>query len=555
MEEDSNASESDAADPDPSPELSQAPPYLSISTPSPGACRSHHHVTLKTCPLRLRTILVAIVALVSGQAGQRSTHADTLETVRSSGVLRYGSDMEGGGPYAYPDPNSPRSVTGFEVELMAALARDIGFRPEFSQGQWDKLLQVLDSGRIDAVINGYEWSALRAHEYLATRPYYVFQLQLMVKRGSPIKSWADIRGPKPGGGRWSVCVLSGSAADSFAEVEGGSHVQVVRFDGSVDAMTAVQNGQYDATLQDLPAARFYTDRFPGLAVVGPPESHGYYVIFVRNQDERLRDALDLGLARLIASGELRRLYEKYGIWTEAQTELSTIAGPLERVTGASALAGWSLLQRYQTRLTDAALVTMKLSLSSMPLAMALGLLIAIGRLYGPRLLGVILSGYVELIRGTPLMLQLYVLFYLLKLPPWVAGIGGLAINYSAYEAEIYRAGLQAIPAGQMEAALALGMSRVTALRRVIVPQAVRIVIPPVTNDFIALFKDTSVCSVVTMVELTKEYSILAQSAGGAIEFALAVAAIYMVMSLPLSWLSRWSERRLSGVGMKGGAVA
>ena len=83
---------------------------------------------------------------------------------------------------------------------------------------------------------------------------------------------------------------------------------------------------------------------------------------------------------------------------------------------------------------------------------------------------------------------------------------GLAINYSAYEAEIYRAGLQAIPAGQMEAALALGMSRTLALRRVIIPQATRIVIPPVTNDFIALFKDTSVCSVITLTELTKQYS-------------------------------------------------
>ncbi len=163
---------------------------------------------------------------------------------------------------------------------------------------------------------------------------------------------------------------------------------------------------------------------------------------------------------------------------------------------------------------------------------------------GPAPLRAVLAGYVELLRGTPLMLQLFVLFYLLKLPPWVAGIGGLAINYSAYEAEIYRAGLQAIPAGQMEAALALGMSRRMALRRVIVPQAVRIVIPPVTNDFIALFKDTSVCSVITLVELTKQYSILANSTGGAIEFALAAAVLYMVMSVPLSWFSRWSERRL-----------
>ena len=93
-----------------------------------------------------------------------------------------------------------------------------------------------------------------------------------------------------------------------------------------------------------------------------------------------------------------------------------------------------------------------------------------------------------------------------------------------------------------------------ALRRVIVPQAVRIVIPPVTNDFIALFKDTSVCSVITLVELTKQYSILANSTGGAIEFALAVAALYMVMSVPLSWFSRWSERRLAAGGVKGGCA-
>src|SRR5204862_7504607 len=153
-----------------------------------------------------------------------------------------------------------------------------------------------------------------------------------------------------------------------------------------------------------------------------------------------------------------------------------------------------------------------------------------------------------------LLRQLFGLFYLLELPALVAGITGLAINYSAYEAEIYRAGLQAIPAGQMEAALALGMSRQLALRRVIVPQAVRIVIPPVTNDFIALFKDTSVCSVVTLVELTKQYSILANSTGGVVEFAIATAILYMAMSLPLTWVSRWSERRLGGDLAKGGLV-
>ena len=351
-------------------------------------------------------------------------------------------------------------------------------------------------------------------------------------------------------------MLVASAADTFATEQGVANVQVVRFDGATDAMTAAVNGQIDATLQDLPAALFYRGRYPDApSSPAEPVGRGYYVLYFRQGDEALRDAIDAGIARRIESGELRKLYERYGIWNDAQNGLASLVTPesFKRRGGTSARseAGrWSAA--IGPLLIDASVVTIVLSVTSMPLAMAIGLVVALGRLYGPKPIKLVLAGYVEVLRGTPLMLQLYVLFYLLRLPPWVAGIGGLAINYSAYEAEIYRAGLQAIPVGQMEAALALGMSRAMALRRVIVPQAIRIVIPPVTNDFIALFKDTSVCSVITLVELTKQYSILANSTGGVVEFALATALLYMAMSVPLSWFSRWSERRLGGSPAKGG---
>jgi polar amino acid transport system substrate-binding protein len=463
--------------------------------------------------------------------------------------------MEGGGPYAYPNPDNPRAVTGFEVELMKELAGDLGSSPTFIQGQWDRLLQNLDNHHVDLVINGYEWTESRAQDYLATRPYYVYQLQLMAPRGGLIGSWDDLARPKPDGKRWRIGVLVNSAGDFFANESGGHHIEVVRFDGATDAMKATVNGQIDATLQDLPAVLFYQARFPELVLAGAPVGHGYYVIYVRRGDAALCEALDRGLGRLIESGALRQLYDRYGIWTEAQKELTGWDKAKLSVPTKEKEHGWPLIDRYSGLLLNASLITILLSVTSMPIAMAIGLLVALGRLYGPSPLRVALAGYVEVLRGTPLMLQLYVLFYLLKLPALVAGIGGLAINYSAYEAEIYRAGLQAIPAGQMEAALALGMSRGMALRRVIVPQAVRIVIPPVTNDFIALFKDTSVCSVITLVELTKQYSILANSTGGVVEFAVATALLYMAMSVPLSWLSRWSERRLGVEGAKGGVVA
>lgn len=496
---------------------------------------------------RLALILGILVASRDGLLP-----ADTLEKIRESGRLVYGSDAEGGGPYAYPDPDSPRDVTGFEVELLRAIGKELGVTPVFSQGPWDKLLQVLETGRIDAVVNGYEWTENHARDYLATRPYYVYQLQLMAIKGGPIGSWGDLSKPRPDGGRWRIGALTGSAAYTHARKEGGSGVDVIAFDGVTDALTAVRNGQIDGTLQDLPAARFYRDRFPNVVMAGPPVGHGYYVIFVRRGDEALRAALDRAIEHLTASGSLRAIYEKYGIWNDAQGELIGWTGEAFRMTGVVPPRGWRLVWNYRTLLLDAALMTILLSVTSMPLAMLIGLFVALGRLYGPRILQVALAAYIELLRGTPLMLQLFVLFYVLRLPAEVAGIAGLAINYSAYEAEIYRAGIQAIPVGQMEAALALGMSRPLALRRVIVPQAVRIVIPPVTNDFIALFKDTSVCSAITLGELIKQYSILANGTGGWVEFALATSLIYLAMSLPLSWLSRWSEVRLASAGRIGG---
>ena len=185
--------------------------------------------------------------------------------------------------------------------------------------------------------------------------------------------------------------------------------------------------------------------------------------------------------------------------------------------------------------------------------MPLGLAVALGRVYGSRWVAVPLGVYVEVIRGTPLLLQLYTMFYLipqlvpdLALSPLQAGILGLAINYSAYEAENYRAGLMAIPRGQMEAALSLGMTRLTAIRRVVLPQALRIVIPPVTNDFIALFKDTSVCSVILITELTRKYNELYNFNRDYIaELAFVTAGLYLVMSYPLAILAGRLERRLA----------
>ncbi|MBI2964451.1 MAG: ABC transporter substrate-binding protein/permease [Deltaproteobacteria bacterium] len=300
------------------------------------------------------------------------------------------------------------------------------------------------------------------------------------------------------------------------------------------------------------------------------------MIYTRKGERELVSALNAALIALVHSGDLERIYRRWGLWSEAQRELEAVAAAgrfygYERAADgrprgelasggeappASAAApwqrarGWQVARRYGAILLRSAGLTVVLSVLSFPLAIAAGLLIALGRLHGPAWLRPPLALYVEFLRGTPLMLQLYFIFFFLPeigvaVPAFWTAILGLAINYSAYESEIYRAGLQAIPAGQMEAALSLGMSRALALRRIIVPQAVRIVVPPVVNDFIALFKDTSVCSVVTLVELTKRFSVLSQSTQATVELMALTAALYLLMSTPLALLSRHLERRLA----------
>ena len=478
--------------------------------------------------------------------------ADTLDEIQERGALRWGGDASGGGPYIFH--GSENQLTGFEFELAQYIANQLGVRSEYVNWEWENLPLILDRGTIDVVLNGYEWSEERERLWSSTTPYYIYKLQLMARTNDDsIRAWDDLRVPA-GQERKRVGVLQGSAAERYVEKEFGDAVELKKYPEVTSVMGLVQQGQLDATVQDVPIAIHYGPEFPGLRSVGQPEAPGYYVGFVRAGDERLRQRLNAAIASAIQDGTLRRLYEKYGIWNDDQQRLAEVAQNWPPVV-AAASSRWANMAHYAGLLLRAAWTTIKLSFLSMPLAMLLGLIVAIGRLYGPAWVRWPLEAYVEFLRGTPLLLATFrdllraaAIHRRSASPSFGPACWDWRINYSAYEAENYRAGLLAIPRGQMEAALSLGMSTPTALRRIIVPQAVRIVIPPVTNDFIALFKDTSVCSMIAVTELTGMYRFLFQSHPRLmLEFGLMTALLYLLMSYPLSLVARRMETRFKKV--------
>jgi His/Glu/Gln/Arg/opine family amino acid ABC transporter permease subunit len=193
------------------------------------------------------------------------------------------------------------------------------------------------------------------------------------------------------------------------------------------------------------------------------------------------------------------------------------------------------------------LITIELTFVVIILSLGLALLVALGGMSRWPLLRWPIKAYIEIMRGTPLLLQLIYIYYVLpevgiRLNAFVAGVVGLSLNYSAYISEVYRGGILAVPKGQHDAAAALGMTRVLAMRRIVLPQAIRIVIPTLGNYFISLFKDTALCSVVSIQEVVFTAQILAARNFQYFTLYTVVAAMYFLVSFPAARLVGWLER-------------
>jgi polar amino acid transport system substrate-binding protein len=295
---------------------------------------------------------------------------------------------------------------------------------------------------------------------------------------------------------------------------------------------------------------------PGYTVLPDSVAVSHYVGVMAPRHAAERDAVNEVLESAMRDGTLERIFRKWNVWNDDQPALyeQILAGtPVPPVVGfdtsdaAVTLSTRDAVMRYLPQLLAASGVTLVLSCVSMMLAVALGVLIASGRVYGRGLPRALLTAYVELMRGTPILLQLFVLYYgiaaAIRLPAFAAALLGLALNYAAYESEIYRGALEAVSPGQLEAARSLGMSERQVLTLIRGPQAFRLALAPMTNDFVALLKDSSLVSVLTVMELTKQTQVFATNLGSWVVPGTLCAALYLAMSLPLSALARRLEER------------
>jgi polar amino acid transport system substrate-binding protein len=469
--------------------------------------------------------------------------------------LRWGADIESGAPFAYKSPEDMNKIIGFEVEIVELLAKELDMEHEFVQNSWDGLVEGLIRGDYDIVVNGVEITAARSQVVHFSQPYYYTSESLAVRKSTQdISSLHDLKGRRVG-------TLDSSLAQKILNQQ-SFPITTIGYDEEVHCYGDLALGRIDAVLLDEPIALYYAKPNLDLKLVGGPIGYMEYGIVTRfgnpEFDAKVKKALD----KLILDGSIRKILERWNLWNN-MTAKAWEQNPLPQTPPVAyekfIETSWgkrTLKEKlsnylgFLPLLAKGAVMTLELSIISMILAIALGLGTALSRLYGPAPMKWLAISYVEVFRGTPLLIQLYLIFYGLphvgiNLDPFVAAVLGLGLNYGACEAENYRAGILSIPKTQMDASQALGMNFYQSLRHIILPQAIRVVIPPVTNDFIALLKDSSLVSVISMVELTTIYGQLASTHFDYLGLGILTACVYFVIGLPFVRLSRYFETQLT----------
>lgn len=466
--------------------------------------------------------------------------------------FRWAGDPEGGAPYVEASPDNPDRLVGFDVEIAELLARGLGRVPQFTFVGFASIDQAVSRGDAEIGLSGVEDTPAHRAAMSVTLPYYEFREVLSVRDAdvSRFRRLSDLAGHRVG-------TLGGTIAyDILLRAEKDFGLTAASYDDDTHSYEDLVNGRVDAVLLDNVVAIRRAKKVHGFTVQPETVAIGHYVGVLSKANADLRDRCNDILKAAMRDGTIEAIMRKWQVWNDDQPPFHqrVLTGqPVDAIIGldtsnaVSTGSPWEAARRYLPSLLRAALVTVALSCVSMALALCLGMVIASGRVYGHALVRAVLTGYVELTRGTPILLQLFVLYYglaaAIRLPAFIAAFLGLALNYAAYESEIYRSALEAIGRGQLEAARTLGFTEWQILRLIRGPQAFRLALAPMTNDFVALLKDSSLVSVLTVVELTKQTQIFATNLGSWVLPGALCAALYLAMSLPLSAVARRLEER------------
>ncbi|SER10061.1 amine acid ABC transporter, permease protein, 3-TM region, His/Glu/Gln/Arg/opine family [Mycobacterium sp. 88mf] len=470
-----------------------------------------------------------------------ATGAPADTPIRAAGVLRVGTEGTYS-PFSYHDPATGQ-LAGYDVDVARAVGEKLGVPVEFVETPWDSIFAALEANRFDVVANQVTITPERQAKYDLSQPYSVGEGVIVTRADDDsIKSLADLKGK----------TTAQSITSNWAQVARDAGATVQSVEGFAQAITLLNQGRIDATVNDSIAVYAYLAETGDTSVkiaaqTGERSDQG----FAARKNSGLLPELNGALQELHANGTLARISQKYlkADATGAAPE-GTQGAPGSQQEPPQVRSAFQLVLDNLWPLAKAALtMTIPLTIISFIIGLVIALGVALARLSSNVVLSNIARFYISIIRGTPLLVQLFIVFYALpefgvKIDPFPAAVIAFSLNVGGYAAEIIRSAIQSVPKGQWEAAETIGYNYAGALRRIILPQATRVAVPPLSNTLISLVKDTSLASTILVTELLRQAQIVAAPTFEFFALYGTAAIYYWVICLVLSFGQARVERRL-----------
>ncbi|MGF1591270.1 MAG: ABC transporter permease subunit [Pleurocapsa sp.] len=484
---------------------------------------------------RLGLSLVGLLLVVS-------LNSYLTSSLNAQGVLKVGTEPAFP-PFEMQAPGG-KGLTGFDIDLFQAIGEEAGLEIQFQSMPFDGLIPALQSQTIDAAISGMTITAERAQTVDFARPYFQSGLAIAVRKEDTgeINGFSDLENKR-------IAVAIGTTgAQEAAKISGA---EIFTFDNSALALQELSNGKVDAVVNDAPVTLYAikVGNLNNVEVIGELLTEEYYGIALPKNSpnlERVNNALD----ELLATGRYREIYQQW--FAGEPPKLPLVAPALEGETAAFSLA------RMLPTLLWGALVTIMLTAFSVFFGTIGGTLLATASISDFKPLGWVSRIYIDFFRGTPLLVQIFMIYFGLpsllqqigldfSFNRFAAAVTALSLNSAAYLAEIIRGGIQSIDQGQWEASQSMGMGWVQTMRYVIFPQAFRRMLPPLGNEFITMIKDTSLVAIIGFEELFRQGQLMVATTYRAFEIYAAVALIYLCLTFIASRVFSWLENRLNPV--------
>ncbi|AYG00799.1 amino acid ABC transporter substrate-binding protein/permease [Lactococcus allomyrinae] len=469
---------------------------------------------------------------------QKYTASASKKAVPKKAVYTIASDNSFA-PFEFQ--NSQKQFTGIDVDLLNAIAKEQGFKLKWNFVGFQAAVDAVQAGHADGMMSGMSITDARKQVFDYGNPYFSSNLTLATeKTDDSIKSWSDLKGKTLG-------AKNGTASFDYLNKNAKKYGYTVKtFTDATTMYSSLNNGSIDALMDDEPVIKYaikqgQTFKTPLKAI--PDGQYGFAV--KKGTNPELIQMFNNGLAALRANGEYDKIIGKY---------LANDAPALTQDAKENTIGG--ILKNNWQQIGHGLLITLELALVSFVLALIVGIIFGLFSVAPSQLLRGISRVYVDLNRSIPLLVLTIFIFYgipnLLQmitghqspLNEFTAGVIALTLNESSYIAEIVRGGVKAVPLGQMEASRSLGVPYVTSMRKVILPQAIKITIPSLINQFVITLKDTTLVSVIGLVELLQTGQIIVARNFQAFRVYGLIGLVYMIVLLLLMWVGRRVEKKM-----------